>query len=197
MNPKIEELMARIRELHSELEADLESKRAEFRYRLERHRVRFEDEVLALHRRLRTSSLQYLLRARGLHLLTAPVIYGAALPLALADLAVSVYQAICFPVYGIAKVRRADHFVYDRALLPYLNRIEQFNCLYCSYANGLMAYGREIIARTEQYWCPIKHSRRLRASHDRYEQFFDYGDARRYVAELEAMRARLADADRP
>lgn len=88
-----------------------------------------------------------------------------------------------------------DRFVVDRVLLPYLNRIEQFNCWYCSYANGLMAYGREIIARTEQYWCPIKHARRLSGPHDRYEQFFDNGDAQRYASELEAMRARLAEAD--
>ncbi|MGD9831287.1 MAG: hypothetical protein AB7U92_00910 [Piscinibacter sp.] len=195
MNSRIDELMARIHELQCELEADLAAKREQFRYRFDHHRIRFEDEVLELHRRLRTSSLHYLLRARLWHLLSAPVIYGVALPLLLADLGFSIYQAICFPIYRIPKVRRADHFVYDRALLPYLNRIEQFNCLYCSYVNGLMAYGREIVARTEQYWCPIKHARRLRASHDRYEQFFDYGDAQRYARELEAMRERLADAD--
>lgn len=196
MNPKIEELMARIRELQLELEADLEEKRAEFRYRLEHHRVRFEHEVLALHRRLRTSSLRYLMEARFLHVLSAPVIYGAAIPLLLADLAISLYQAVCFPIYGIPKVRRADHFVYDRGLLPYLNSIEKFNCLYCSYGNGLMAYGREIIGRTEQYWCPIKHARRLHTPHERYNAFFDYGDAERYAGELEDLRKRLAELER-
>jgi hypothetical protein len=196
MNAKIEELMARIRELQAELEADLEAKRAEFRYRLEHHRVRFEHEVLALHRRLRTSSLRYLLEARFLHLASAPVIYGAAIPLLLADLAITLYQTVCFPIYGIPRVRRAEHFVYDRGLLPYLNTIEKFNCIYCSYGNGLMAYGREIIARTEQYWCPIKHARRLRAPHEHYSAFFDYGDAERYAGELEALRARLAELER-
>jgi hypothetical protein len=196
MNPRIEELMARIRELQAELEADLEAKRVEYRYRLEHHRVRFEREVLALHRRLRTSSLRYLLEARFLHLLSAPVIYGAAIPLLLTDLAIIVYQAICFPIYGIPKVRRVDHFVYDRGLLPYLNTIEKFNCLYCSYGNGLMSYGREIVARTEQYWCPIKHARRLRAPHEHYNAFFDYGDAERYVGEHQALRARLAELEK-
>lgn len=188
MNPRIEELMARIRELQGELEADLAHKQEEFRYHLENHRVRFESEVLALHRRLRKSSLRYVLDAPFLYLLTAPVIYGASVPLLLLDLGVSLYQAICFPVYKIPKVKREDYFIYDRGLLPYLNWIERFNCLYCSYGNGLMAYSREIIARTEQFWCPIKHARRQLQAHDRYAEFIDYGDAERYRAELERLR---------
>ncbi|MFZ5484556.1 MAG: hypothetical protein ACOZB0_10030 [Pseudomonadota bacterium] len=198
MNPKIDELLARIRELQNELEAELEEKRSQFRYHLENHRARFEQDILALHRRLRKGSLRYLFEAPPLFILTAPVIYGAALPLVLLDLAVTTYQWICFPVYKIPRVKRADFFVYDRHLLPYLNWIERFNCLYCSYGNGLMAYAREIIARTEQFWCPIKHARRLPAPHDRYRDFFDYGDVERYRAELARLRKALADLnDRP
>ncbi len=188
MNPRLDELMARIRELQTELEAELEQKRARFSYHLENHRVRFEQEVRDLQKRLRKSSLRYILEARFRHLVTAPVIYGAIFPLLLADLAITVYQAICFPAYGIPKVRRSDHFVYDRTWLPYLNTIEKINCLYCSYGNGLMSYGREIIGRTEQYWCPIKHARRARSHHEHYEKFFDYGDVDTYRRELERLR---------
>lgn len=188
MNGRIDELMARIRELQTELEADLEQKRANFRYHLENHRVRFEREVLALHRKFKRGALRYVLEAPVSFLLTAPVIYGALLPMLLLDLSVSLYQAICFRVYGIPRVVRREHFVYDRGLLRYLNWIERMNCLYCSYANGLMSYAREIVARTEQYWCPIKHARRLLDSHGRYARFFDYGDAERYRRELEALR---------
>lgn len=195
MNPKLEELMTRIRELQAELEADLAQKREEFRYHLENRRVRFEREVVEMQRRLRKSSLRYLLEAKFSHLVTAPVIYGAIVPLALADLAISVYQWLCFPAYGIPRVRRADHFIYDRHLLPYLNSIEKLNCLYCSYGNGLMAYGREVIARTEQYWCPIKHARRAQAPHLRYEKFTDYGDVEAYRRELEALRRDYPDAE--
>lgn len=197
MNAKIDELMARIRELQGELEADLERKREEFRYHLDHHRARFGQDILELHRRLRKDSLRYLFEAPPLFILTAPVIYAAVLPLLLLDLAVTTYQAICFPIYGIAKVRRADHFIYDRHLLPYLNWIERMNCLYCSYGNGLMAYGREIIARTEQYWCPIKHARRAADHHLRYPNFFDYGDVERYRAELERLRKELAELRQP
>lgn len=188
MNAKIDELMARIHELQTELEADLEQKREAFRYRLENRRVRFEQDMLELHRRLRKGTLRYILEAPALFLLTMPIIYGALLPLLLLDLTVTLYQWTCFPVYGIPRVPRNGHFIYDRGLLRYLNWIERVNCVYCSYGNGLMSYAREIVARTEQYWCPIKHARRLLEHHARYAQFFDYGDAERYRVELEALR---------
>ena len=193
MNPRIEELMRRIGELEAELEADLAQKREEFRYHIENRRVRFERDMLAMQRRLRKSSLRTLIDAPLLYVLTAPVIYGALLPLLLLDLCVSLYQRVCFPVYGITRVRRADYFVFDRALLPYLNSIEKLNCAYCSYGNGLIAYAREIIARTEQFWCPIKHARRALQHHERYATFLDYGDGERYRTELTQMRARLID----
>ena len=188
MNPRIEELLRRIRELESELEADLEEKREEFRYRIENHRVRFEQDMQAMQRRLRKSSLRYLLDAPLLYLLTAPVIYAGIVPLLLLDGMVTVYQRICFPVYGIPRVAREDYFAFDRGLLAYLNWIERMNCAYCSYANGLLAYAREIVARTEQFWCPIKHARRMAQSHEHYHRFFDYGDAERFRTELEQLR---------
>lgn len=191
MNPKIDELMSKIRELQAELETDLERKRAEFRYHLEDRKARFEQDILQLHRRLRKSSLRYLVEAPPLFILTSPIIYGAIFPMLLLDLTVTVFQAVCFPVYKIPKVARRDHFIYDRHLLPYLNWIERVNCLYCSYGNGLMAYAREIVARTEQFWCPIKHARRTAAPHDHYPDFFDYGDVERYRAELEELRRKL------
>jgi hypothetical protein len=110
---------------------------------------------------------------------------------ALRDLFLSIYQTICFPVYGIQKVARHEYLVFDRRHLAYLNGLEKFNCFYCSYANGLIAYVREIVARTEQYWYPIKHAQRMRAAHDRYHQFSEYGDAENYQIELEKLREEL------
>lgn len=51
-------------------------------------------------------------------------------------------------------------------MLSYLNAIEKLNCVYCGYGNGVIAYGREIIARTEQFWCPIKHASKAAGEHD-------------------------------
>ena len=95
------------------------------------------------------------------------------------------------------RVRRADYIVFDRADLPYLNLVEKFNCFYCSYGNGVAAYTREIAARTEQYWCPIKHARRIRAAHDRYPKFFDYGDAEAFQQGLNRLRKQYDDTDPP
>jgi hypothetical protein len=195
MNSRMEELLARIRELETELEADLEEKRTRFHYHLEDRRARFEQDILALHQRLRTGWLRYLLDAPLSHLLTAPVIYATLLPLLLLDLAVSLYQAVCFPAYGIPRVRRHDHFAFDRGRLPYLNWIERMNCLYCSYANGLLGYAQDIAGRTEQYWCPIKHARRLPLAHPHYAKFFDYGDVEAYRNELERLRQQYPEMD--
>jgi hypothetical protein len=96
------------------------------------------------------------------------------------DLAVAIYQAICFPIYGIPKVRRADYLIFDRGRLGYLNPIEKLGCVYCSYANGLLSYVTEIAARTEQYFCPIKHAHRMVRPHSRYAHFLPYGDAAAY-----------------
>ena len=93
-------------------------------------------------------------------------------------------------------VRRKDCFVYDRAHLGYLNIIEKFNCAYCSYGNGVAAYFREIIDRTEQYWCPIKHARRALHAHPYYHGFADFGDAEAYRRELESLRRELAHLGR-
>ena len=136
---------------------------------------------------------RYVLDSSVLTILTAPVIYMGVVPFALVDLFLIVYQAICFPVYGIPKVKRADYFIFDRGHLKYLNLVERINCIYCSYGNALFAYAREISARTEQHWCPIKHARRVRARHSRYEYFLDYGNASEYREEVETVRNDFVD----
>ena len=109
----------------------------------------------------------------------------------LLDLFISAYQYICFPVFGIPTVRRSNYLVIDRVHLSYLNVIEKINCAYCAYANGVVAYAREIASLTEQYWCPIKHARRVIAAHERYRNFVDYGDAESYHQALAALRLQV------
>ncbi len=186
--PHITALTEKIRALEAELEAELAKRRAELRIGLEKGRALFEEEVLRRHRELKTHLVKYILNARPLVLLTAPVIYALIVPLVLLDLAVTLYQAVCFPIYGIPKVRRGDYLVFDRYALAYLNAIEKLNCAYCSYANGLIAYVREIAGRTEQHWCPIKHARRVIGAHAEYTTFEDYGDAEGYRKRIERWR---------
>jgi hypothetical protein len=177
-------LTQRIDALQAELEAEFAKRRAGLRYGLERGRVLFEEEILRRHRELRTGLLRYIANARPLVVLTAPVIYALIVPLVLLDLSVMFYQAVCFPAYGIAKVRRTDYLVFDRHHLAYLNALEKLNCAYCSYANQLIAFVREVAARTEQHWCPVKHARRLIGAHAYYAEFVDYGDADAYRTEI-------------
>jgi len=188
MNRKIDELIEAVRTLEEELEAEFRRRREEFHFTVEARRVRFAEELILQHRRLKVGLARYLRESRPLVVLTAPVIYAGIVPLLLLDLFASLYQAICFPVYGIPKARRGDYLVFDRDDLPYLNAIEKIHCAYCSYANGLAAWLREIAARTEQYWCPIKHARRIRDAHPRYPRFFEYGDAESYRKGLERLR---------
>jgi hypothetical protein len=177
MDSLIDDLTRKIRDLEAQMDAHIAQRRADLRVGMERGRVVFEQEVLRRHRELKTALLSYIWNANLLVIVTAPVIYAMILPLVLLDLFVTIYQMICFPVYGIPKVKRADYFVFDRHHLAYLNAIEKLNCAFCSYANCLIAYVREIAARTEQYWCPIKHARRVIGLHPRYMKFDDYGDA--------------------
>ncbi|MFN3656017.1 MAG: hypothetical protein ACK4UO_02035 [Pseudolabrys sp.] len=196
MTPQITALIEKIRLLEGELDAELARRRAELRVGLEHGRVAFEAELLRRHRELRSKLLPYVLGANPLVVLTAPVIYAGIVPFLLLDLFVSAYQAVCFPIYGIPKVKRADYLVFDRHHLAYLNALEKLNCAYCSYANGLIAFTREIAARTEQYWCPIKHARRVIGTHARYALFDDYGDAESYQGQLTALRKALSEEGR-
>ena len=188
---QIDELLARMRELEEQLEEEYRRARDEFAQR----RAKLAEEFLGQQQRYKIGLLRFLRQSRLSVILTSPVIYAGWVPFLLLDAFITVYQAVCFPLYRIPKVRRADYLVFDREDLPYLNLIEKFNCFYCAYGNGVIAYAREVGARTEQYWCPIKHARRLRAAHGRYPAFFDYGDAEAYRQGLERLRARYSDRE--
>jgi hypothetical protein len=197
MPTRIDELMERIAGLEHELEAELNEVRAKWRYRIERDRVRFERDVRAAQRRFKKSIPRFLLESHLLSIATAPIIYAMIGPIALLDLAVTIYQAVCFRAYGVARVKRSAYVVFDRQHLAYLNGIEKLNCAYCSYANGVFAYAREIGGRTEQYWCPIRHAKRVRSPHPQYRHFVDYGDAEAYRSQLNGLRRELKhDPDR-
>lgn len=189
------ELADQIIHLQAELDREIEKRRKALGVSIHDRLVRFEHGLTLEHRRLKLDVSTFLARSSPAVILTAPVIYSLIIPLLILDLWASVYQAICFRAYRIPRVDRSKYILFDRRHLSYLNWIEALNCAYCAYANGLVAYVREISSRTEQYWCPIKHALRASDPHHRYYQFLEYGDAEGYRARLIEFRERLREEE--
>lgn len=197
MSNKITTLVDKIARLEQELLEEIKEQQEEFQYRLEGSRVKFEQSVEDAHRQLKTAILPWLRASTLRSILSVPFIYSMVIPLAFLDLTITLYQHICFRLYKIGRVDRSRYIVMDRHQLQYLNGIEKFNCVYCGYGNGVIAYAREVVARTEQYWCPIKHARKVVGSHRRYSKFVAFGDAENYKPELIRLREELAEDKKP
>lgn len=196
MSDRIRHLLDQLASVEAELNKALHEQEDQLSFQIKGKRIEFEHSIRQAHRELKTGFFRWLTTNRPQNLLTGPIIYSMIIPLAILDLFVSFYQATCFPIYGIGKVRRADYIIFDRQHLEYLNFIEKFHCTYCAYGNGLIAYVGEIVARTENYFCPIKHARKVLGTHARYARFLDYGDAADYEERLEAFRKTMSDPDK-
>ncbi len=193
---KLNEILARLQSLQDELETELETllteKREYFQYSFEKGKVHFKRQIRELQRKHKKGLLKYVIDAELKHIISVPFIYSIIFPIIFIDISVTLYQHICFRLYGIPRVSRSKYLIFDRQHLGYLNVLEKFNCLYCGYGNGVMAYVREIIARTEQYWCPIKHANRIIDAHRLTENYVDYGDASAYREKLAELRKAVA-----
>lgn len=190
MHSRVAELLEEIREREEELEDLIRVQEAKLIYTLEGKKICFEEAVREAQQKLKVGTLRWLSESRPRNVLSAPIIYLMIVPFALLDLFVTLYQWICFPLYRIAKVKRHKYIVMDRHNLSYLNNIEKFNCVYCGYVNGLVGYVREIVGRTEQYWCPVKHAQKVLDSHRHYTKFAAFGDADAYMELVRQRRAR-------
>jgi hypothetical protein len=193
VNSRVEEIVKQIKSLEYELIEELKKKQDEFFYTLEDKKIKFQEGVISEGRSRIVSSIKYLSSFSVLAIATIPFIWLMMLPALLVDIFVTIYQSACFPIYKIPKVKRSDYVVIDRYNLFYLDRVEKMNCWYCEYFNGVISYTREIAARTEQFWCPIKHSTPQIDAHSRYDKFFDFGDYTRYREELAKRRSDFKD----
>jgi hypothetical protein len=142
------DLIRKMHELEDELEVEYINMREEFDFIIKEKRVRFAEEVALQQSQLRSGL--YFLEASRLNILSALLIFAGFIPFIMLDLFLVSYQTVCFPIYGISKVRRSEHLICDRDDIPYLNMREKFNLFYCSYGNGLAAFVREILACAEQ-----------------------------------------------
>ena len=149
MNEKIKGIVEKIHELEEELRTLLYEQQSQFSYKVAGKRVEFEKSIREVHKKLKTSWFYWFITVSPKHLLSGPVIYGLIVPLIAFDIAISFYQFFCFRLYGIPRVKRSDYYIFDHRHLAYLNLFEKINCLYCSYAVGMINYSREIASRTE------------------------------------------------
>jgi len=123
------------------------------------------------------------------HLLIAPFVLFAIIPIVILDLYVEIYHRITFPLYGFSYVKRKKYIKIDRHKLPYLTNLQKMFCVYCGYANGLVYYWTEIMGKTEEYWCGIQHD--IANSPDfhkpkYHKNFIPYGDKDAYEKIMEA-----------
>lgn len=190
---KIEDIIKEIKRLENDLLEEMQRKESEFYYRVKGKKIFFEEEARKYQKKFVIKASEYISKASLANLMTVPFIWSCIIPAILLDLSVSIYQFICFRIYDIPKVKRGKYIIIDRRQLKYLNIIEKINCFYCEYFNGLIAYIQEIAARTEQYWCPIKHARRITTMHSRYYKFLEYGDCENFHEKLEALRKDFDD----
>lgn len=114
------------------------------------------------------------------HLISAPFIWLPLIALIILDIVVEIYHQICFPIYGLEKVKRSQYIqIMDRNRLQYLDPLEKIGCMYCGYANGVLLYFKEIAGRTEKYWCGIMHQAKPGFKvqpHQVKDDFAAYGD---------------------
>jgi hypothetical protein len=191
MPETLEALYQQIGMLEERVAEELQRRRDELRVKLDQGRVVFDRETRERHRKL-AKKLHLFIYDSGIVglVVMGPLMYLMIVPLMLMDACMAVFQSVIFSYYRIPKVTRSDYVIIDRNRLEYLNHFEKLNCAYCGYANGLIAYVREILARTEKHWCPIRHAQRTRRAHSQYGAFLDYGDAEAYRAKYEEIRER-------
>lgn len=136
-------------------------------------------------------SYKFFARVRLAFLITIPFILMMVIPAILLDLFATIYQWVNFRAYNIPRVKRNKFIVIDRHHLKHLNFMEKFFCLYCGYFNGVMQYVSEIGVRTEEFWCPIKHSKKIAFEHKRYSNYLEYDDNTEYHAKRKQIRLTL------
>jgi hypothetical protein len=184
----VEKILKDIHAAEVKLHDALKARAKKFHYVIERHRVRFDDAVHKYHKTLRQGLWSFVTGSGILAVLGAPFIYAIFIPLLMLDISLNIYQFATSIFYGIKKERRGDYITIDRQYLAYLNSFQKFNCVYCGYANGLLAWGRAIAGQSEAHFCPIKHARRTQGQHEEYWGFLDYGDAEAWLKHREERR---------
>lgn len=102
----------------------------------------------------------------------------------LSDIILEIYHHICFPIYGLEKVKRSEYLqIIDHTKLKYLLLREKIGCMWCGDVNGLLLYQKEIPGRTESYWCRVMHKNKSGFKTDPSQvsqKFPEFGDEMKF-----------------
>ena len=188
MNDKIREIVEEIENMKLKLSEEIAEQESHISYEIHNGYVKFENEVLLKQKKNMKNLLAWLREVPFLHFLAAPIIYGMVIPAVFLDIILFIYQQVVFRIFKFKFLKRSEYIIFDHQYLGYLNPIEKVNCLYCSYFNGLMQYASAVAGRTELYFCPIKHAKKVIHEHDYYDSFLSYGDADDYQEKLKELR---------
>ena len=176
MKSKINKILEEIDSKKSELKKEYNNLMKKYDFSFVKWRAVFSKKAKQLYRRKKKSALNSIFSAEVRELLSMPFIYSMIVPALFLDIFLFLYQNTAIRLYWIPLVKRSDYIVNDRKQLDYLNWIQKINCMYCSYVNGLFSFAVEVWWRTEKYWCPIKHAKKMKSTHDWQKHFADYGD---------------------
>lgn len=188
MNDKINKMIEEIEEMKEKLVEEILQQEEEALYEIKNGYVKFEKEVLQKQKENMKNLSKWFADIPLSHLLSSPLVYAMVIPAVFLDMMLFVYVRVVAKAFKFKFPKRADFIVFDRQYLGYLNIIEKLNCMYCSYFNGLMAYALAVANRTELYFCPIKHAKKITYEQKYYAKYLCYGDEENYQDKLKKIR---------
>lgn len=177
MKSTISRILQEIENKRKELAEEYERIKKKYNFEYIKWKIIFSKEQKLENKKKKRSFWQTTKSTTFREYLSIPFIYSMMIPAVILDLFLFMYQQTAMRLYRIPLVKRSDYITLERKHLDYLNWVEKLNCIYCSYVNWLFAYAVEIAWRTEKYWCPIKHAKKMTSSHNWEKYFADYGDA--------------------
>lgn len=130
-----------------------------------------------MHLAVTREDLEFKPHGRPLQLLGGLIVYTVAPALFLLHGAMIFVRQTAFRIFGIPRVPFSDYLLLDRAQLRKLNLVQRVGCVYCEYANALIAWTKANINILEAYSCAIKHSAH-RKGQEHQDTFYPYGKFR-------------------
>jgi len=188
MNENIKEMIEEIETMKKKLGEEITKQEENVNYEISNGYIKFEKEMFNSQKQNMMHLWDWFREIPLQQLLSAPVVYMMIIPAVVLDIMLFVYHNVVSRVFKIKFRKRSDYVVFDRQYLGYLNVVEKLNCLYCAYFNGVMQYASSIAGRTELYFCPIKHAKKIAYKHEFYHTFLPYGDGDEYQKTLKELR---------